>query len=138
MRLKIFSCRSVFISFSYLVTVAEVRHKWQSLITAFSILVFAICSYVSFRALALRKAVDGAIESLPRSDRVVLRRLFQISVASYRIIYPHQLRLLSVVQFEKLMIKKVKSDLYLCCGLFLAEGNPCCLITWFSSGCDLH
>ena len=103
----------------------------------FSILVFAICSYVSSRALALRKAVDGAIESPPRSDKFVLRRLFQISVASYRIIYPHQLGLLSVVQFEKLMIIKLKSDLYLCCGLSLAEGNPWCLITWFSSGYDL-
>ena len=47
----------------------------------FSILVFAICSYVSSRALALRKAVDGAIESPPRSDTFVLRRIFQISVA---------------------------------------------------------
>ena len=32
--------------------------------------------------------------------------------------------LLSIVQFEKLMIIKLKSDLYLCCGLSLAEGNP--------------
>ena len=43
---------------------------------------------------------------------------------------------LSIVQFEKLMIIKLKSDLYLCCGLSLAEGNPWCLITWFSSGYD--
>ena len=61
--------------------------------------------------------------------QLCLKRLFQISVASYRIIYPHQLRLLSVVQFDKLMIIKLKSDLYLCCGLSLAERNPCCLIT---------
>ena len=46
--------------------------------------------------------------------------------------------LLNIVQFEKLMIIKLKSDLYLCCGLSLAEGNPWCLITWFSSGYDLH
>ena len=45
-------------------------------VTTFSILVFAICSYVSFRAEALRKAVYGAIELLPRSDKFVLRRLF--------------------------------------------------------------
>ena len=44
--------------------------------------------------------------------------------------------LLSIVQFEKLMIIKLKSDLYLCCGLSLAEGNPWCLIGWFSSGYD--
>ena len=44
--------------------------------------------------------------------------------------------LLSIVQFEKLMIIKLKSDLYLCCGLSLAEGNPWCLIRWFSSGYD--
>ena len=43
---------------------------------------------------------------------------------------------LSIVQFEKLMIIKLKSDLYLCCGLSLAEGNPWCLITWFSIGYD--
>ena len=43
---------------------------------------------------------------------------------------------LSIVQFEKLMIIKLKSHLYLCCGLSLAEGNPWCLITWFSSGYD--
>ena len=47
----------------------------------FSILVFAIRSYVSFRALALRKAVYGAIESPPRSDKFVLLRIFQIPVA---------------------------------------------------------
>ena len=31
--------------------------------------------------------------------------------------------LFSIVQFEKLMIIKLKSDVYLCCGLSLAEGN---------------
>ena len=49
------------------------------------------------------KAVDDAIESPPLWS--FLRRLFQISVALYRIIYPHQLRLLSIVQFWEIDIQ---------------------------------